>query len=79
MFCEGCVDVNMNRGVYSASMSLGKIGGGGSNESEHDLGAMVREFLENGGSGDADSCYSSDSESVMSDLAQLDDKITVSR
>lgn len=46
-----------------------------SHESEHDLGVMVSDFVENG-SGGADSCwYSSDSESAFSDFA---DNISVS-
>ncbi|KAF5175709.1 hypothetical protein FRX31_034704, partial [Thalictrum thalictroides] len=56
-----------------AGKFVGKIGGF-SHESEHDLAVMVSDFLENGSSG-ADSWYSSDSESGLSDLAYLADKI----
>ncbi|CAK9188256.1 unnamed protein product [Ilex paraguariensis] len=60
---------------------LGRLGGCGngqlggySNESEHDLAAMVSDFLEIGSSG-TESWYSSDSDSGFSDLAYLADKI----
>lgn len=46
-----------------------------SHESEHDLAAMVSDFLENGSSG-ADSWCSSDSDSGFSDLLHLSDKIS---
>lgn len=55
----------------------GQIGGGLSHESEHDLAMMVGDFLENGSSG-ADSWCSSDSESSLSDLSHLAEKIPVS-
>ncbi|KAG7033056.1 hypothetical protein SDJN02_07109 [Cucurbita argyrosperma subsp. argyrosperma] len=48
--------------------------GGFSHESEHDLALMVSDFLENG-SGGAESRCSSDSDSGVSDLAHLADKI----
>lgn len=51
-------------------------GGGVSHESEHDLALMVNDFLENGNSCGADSRYSSDSDSSLSDLLQLADKIS---
>ena len=50
--------------------------GGFSHESEHDLALMVSDFLENG-SGGAESRCSSDSDSGVSDLAHLADKILV--
>ncbi|KAJ8423055.1 hypothetical protein Cgig2_019825 [Carnegiea gigantea] len=56
----------------------GGVGGGAhhfSHESEHDLGAMVSDFLENG-SGGADTWCSSDSESGFSDLVHLADKLS---
>ncbi|KAL8171579.1 hypothetical protein V2J09_023383 [Rumex salicifolius] len=53
----------------------GHVGGQFSHESDHDLGAMVSDFLENG-SGGADSWCSSDSESGFSDLIHLADKIS---
>lgn len=53
------------------------VGGGFSHESEHDLGAMVSDFLENG-SGGPDSRYSSDSDSGLCDLVHLADTISVS-
>ncbi|PIA60271.1 hypothetical protein AQUCO_00300049v1 [Aquilegia coerulea] len=56
-----------------AGKFVGQIGGF-SHESEHDLALMVSDFLENG-SGGTDSRYSSDSESGLSDLAYLGDKI----
>ncbi|PON44734.1 hypothetical protein PanWU01x14_264230 [Parasponia andersonii] len=52
----------------------GQIVGGFSHESEHDLALMVSDFLENG-SGGADSWCSSDSESTLSDLSHLAEKI----
>lgn len=55
----------------------GQIGGGLSHESEHDLASMVSDFLENGSSG-ADSWCSSDSDSGLSDLSLLAEKIPVS-
>lgn len=54
----------------------GQIGGGFSQESELDLALMVSDFLENGSSG-PDSWCSSDSESGLSDLHHLADKISV--
>lgn len=55
---------------------VGQIGGGFSHESEHDLALMVSDFLENG-SGGAESRCSSDSDSALSDLAHLAEKILV--
>ncbi|KAF6148097.1 hypothetical protein GIB67_024272 [Kingdonia uniflora] len=52
----------------------GDFVGGFSHESEHDLAVMVSDFLENGSSG-TDSRCSSDSESGLSDLSYLSDKI----
>ncbi|KAL0456668.1 UNVERIFIED_CONTAM: hypothetical protein Slati_1006000 [Sesamum latifolium] len=71
----------MNCWVYtSASNELWarQSGGGGgmSHESEHDLAMMVSDFLENGNSGGTDSRYSSDSDSGLSDLVQLAEKIS---
>lgn len=82
--CERTLCEAMDCRVYSSAGiewwggSLGQIGGGCSHESE-DLAAMVSEFLENGGSASAgaDSWCSSDSESCLSDLAHLADKISV--
>lgn len=51
--------------------------GGFSHESEHDLAVMVRDFWENGSSGN-ESRYSSDSDSGCSDLAHLADRVLVS-
>ncbi|XP_059626609.1 uncharacterized protein LOC132269439 [Cornus florida] len=50
--------------------------GGFSHESEHDLAAMVTDFLENGSCG-AESCPSSDSDSGFSDIASIPDKISL--
>ncbi|KAG9135874.1 hypothetical protein Leryth_002584 [Lithospermum erythrorhizon] len=63
-------------GLGGAAGSLGSGGGGGgfSHESEHDLALMVSDFLENGSSGPK-SRYSSDSDSGLSDIAHLADKI----
>lgn len=66
---------------WAASSWVARLGrvshGGWSHESENDLGAMVSDFLENGGSLGADcSRYSSDSDSAFSDLAHLADKIS---
>lgn len=61
-----------------AACGGGGVGGGAhhfSHESEHDLAAMVSDFLENG-SGGADTWCSSDSESGFSDLVHLADKIS---
>ncbi|KAL2230293.1 UNVERIFIED_CONTAM: hypothetical protein Sindi_1623700 [Sesamum indicum] len=71
----------MNCWVYtSASTELWARQSGGdggmSHESEHDLAMMVSDFLENGNSGGNDSRYSSDSDSGLSDLVQLADKIS---
>lgn len=60
------------------SGKIGELGGGFSHESEHDLAVMVSEFLENGGSGGAESWCSSDGESGLCDLAQVADNITFS-
>lgn len=54
---------------------VGQIGGF-SHESEHDLALMVSDFLENGSVG-AESWCSSDSDSGLSDLALLAEKISV--
>ncbi|WCJ19616.1 hypothetical protein M5689_001900 [Euphorbia peplus] len=63
-------------GEWFARGLTGQIGGGFSLESEHDLGLMVSDFLENGGSSGPDSRCSSDSESGGSDLRCLADKIS---
>jgi uncharacterized protein (TIGR01615 family) len=52
----------------------GQIGGAFSHESEHDLALMVTDFWENGSCGTESWC-SSDSESGLSDLAHLAEKI----
>jgi hypothetical protein len=64
-------------GDWWAGGIVGKIGGGFSHESEHDLALMVSDFLENGCSSGADSRCSSDSDSGLSDLHHLGDKISV--
>ncbi|KAJ9175721.1 hypothetical protein P3X46_014249 [Hevea brasiliensis] len=66
-------------GDWWARGIAGQIGGGFSHESELDLALMVSEFLENGGSSGADSLCSSDSESGLSDLHHLADKISFYR
>lgn len=53
----------------------GQISGSFSYESEHDLAAMVSDFLESNGSNSTESWYSSDNDSGFSDLAQLADTI----
>lgn len=53
-----------------------RVGDGFSHESEHDLGLMVNDFLENGSAGTDHSRHSSDSESSLSDLAHLADNIS---
>ncbi|KAJ6772762.1 hypothetical protein OIU74_018886 [Salix koriyanagi] len=63
-------------GDWWARGIVGKIGGGFSHESEHDLALMVSDFLENGCSSGADSWCSSDSDSGLSDLHHLGDKIS---
>ncbi|KAF5799964.1 hypothetical protein HanRHA438_Chr07g0319681 [Helianthus annuus] len=52
------------------------LGGSFSHESEHDLAAMVSDFLENGSSCGGDSRCSSDSDSSFCELAHLADKIS---
>ncbi|KAJ0705091.1 hypothetical protein HanPI659440_Chr14g0569761 [Helianthus annuus] len=52
------------------------LGGAFSHESEHDLAAMVSDFLENESSCGADSRCSSDSDSGFCELAHLADKIS---
>ncbi|KAL8210694.1 hypothetical protein R6Q57_005131 [Mikania cordata] len=52
------------------------LGGAFSHESEHDLAAMVSDFLENGSNCGADSRCSSDSDSGFCELAHLADKIS---
>ncbi|XP_071707256.1 uncharacterized protein [Rutidosis leptorrhynchoides] len=54
----------------------GLLGGAFSHESEHDLAAMVSDFLENGSSCGGDSRCSSDSDSSFCELAHLSDKIS---
>ncbi|XP_047961996.1 uncharacterized protein LOC125208426 isoform X2 [Salvia hispanica] len=71
----------MNCGIYRSSSNelwpkQASGGGAVSHESEHDLALMVNDFLENGNSCGADSRYSSDSDSSLSDLLQLADKIS---
>ncbi|KAK6117911.1 hypothetical protein DH2020_048348 [Rehmannia glutinosa] len=69
--------------IYTASphelwarQPRGGRGGGVSFESEHDLAIMVNDFLENGNSVGNDLRYSSDSDSNLSDIVQLADKIS---
>ncbi|CAN1746950.1 hypothetical protein LINPERHAP1_LOCUS2921 [Linum perenne] len=64
-------------GEWWATEVVGQIGGGFSNESEYDLAFMVGDFIENGASIGADSWCSSDSESGLSDLHSLADKISL--
>lgn len=61
-----------------ANLAAGSSGGGGgfSQESELDLAIMVSDFLENEHSGGAEYSSSSDSDSALSDLAQLAEKIS---
>ncbi|XP_050210617.1 uncharacterized protein LOC126660937 [Mercurialis annua] len=63
---------------WARGIVAGQIGGAFSHESEHDLALMVSDFLENGSSG-PDSWCSSDSESGLSDLHHLADKISFYR
>lgn len=51
------------------------VASGMSHESEHDLAVLVSEFLEDGSSGTEYSWYSSDSESGLSDLHHLVERI----
>ncbi|XP_006645399.1 uncharacterized protein LOC102705965 [Oryza brachyantha] len=51
--------------------------GSHSHESDMDLAMLVADFLENGGSGGADSRASSDTDSALSDLAHLADIISM--
>ena len=77
MDCRVCVAAGdwLARGNGGGG-GVDQIGGGFSYESEHDLAFMVSDFLENG-SGGADSRGSSDSDSALSDLANLAEKIPV--
>jgi len=77
MDCRVCVPTWdwLARGARGGG-GVGQIGGGFSHESEHDLALMVSDFLENG-SGGADSRCSSDSDSALSDLGHLAEKIPV--
>lgn len=47
----------------------------GSYESEHDLAAMVQDFMENGSSGQEVGCYSSDSDSGTTNILKLVESI----
>lgn len=47
----------------------------GSHESEHDLAAMVQDFMENGSSGQDGSCYSSDSDSGTTNILKLVERV----
>ncbi|GAA0172355.1 hypothetical protein LIER_43925 [Lithospermum erythrorhizon] len=62
------------------NFGIGGDGGGYSNESDHDLAAMVSEFLEVGSAEVSESLSysSSDSDSCFSDLAFLANEISVS-
>ncbi|XP_022990939.1 uncharacterized protein LOC111487679 [Cucurbita maxima] len=73
MDCRVCV---AGGDLWVKLSGIGGMGqmGGFSHESEHDLALMVSDFLENG-SGGAESRCSSDSDSGVSDLAHLADKI----
>lgn len=75
--CTATGDMWLRMAAGSGGGRGGQIGGAFSQESEHDLAVMVSDFLENGSSG-ADSLCSSDSDSGLSDLGHLADKISVS-
>ncbi|KAK4579159.1 hypothetical protein RGQ29_029013 [Quercus rubra] len=80
MDCKVCVSTGdwwLMKGGGGGGGGGGQIVGGGlslSQESEHDLALMVSDFLENG-SGGTESWCSSDSDSGLSDLSLLADKI----
>ena len=82
MDCKVCVSTGdwwLMKGGGGGGGGGGQIVGGGlslSQESEHDLALMVSDFLENG-SGGTESWCSSDSDSGLSDLSLLADKIPV--
>ncbi|RAL36984.1 hypothetical protein DM860_003906 [Cuscuta australis] len=69
-------------GVAGGGASGGRVGGlrrmadGFSYDSENDLAAMVRDFVESGGGAETDSVCSTDSDSSFCDLAHLADKIS---
>ncbi|XP_004492986.1 uncharacterized protein [Cicer arietinum] len=71
-----CVAADGDLWLSVGSAGDGKIIKGFSLESEHDLGNMVSDFLENGSCG-AESWCSSDSESGLSDFAHLAEKIQI--
>lgn len=73
MDCRVCVAAG-DWLVRGGGGGVGQIGGGFSHESEHDLALMVGDFLENGSVG-AESWCSSDSDSALSDIAHLAEKI----
>ncbi|XP_042475249.1 uncharacterized protein LOC122057264 [Macadamia integrifolia] len=73
MDCRNCAAAG-DLWVRLAGVGVGQVGGF-SHESEHDLALMVSDFLENG-SGGTDSRCSSDSDSGVSDLAHLVEKIS---
>lgn len=75
MDCRVCVAAG-DWLVRGGGGGVGQIGGGFSHESEHDLALMVGDFLENGSVG-AESWCSSDSDSALSDIAHLAEKIPV--
>ena len=78
MDCKVCVSTG-DWWLMKGGGGGGQIVGGGlslSQESEHDLALMVSDFLENG-SGGTESWCSSDSDSTLSDLSLLADKIPV--
>ena len=78
MDCKVCVSTG-DWWLMKGGGGGGQIVGGGlslSQESEHDLALMVSDFLENG-SGGTESWCSSDSDSNLSDLSLLADKIPV--
>jgi len=77
MDCRVCVTPDSDLwGRVGGTRGDSQIDGGFSHESEHDLALMVSDFLENGSSG-AESWCSSDSDSGLSDFAQLAERIQV--
>ncbi|KAH9617160.1 hypothetical protein KSS87_014239 [Heliosperma pusillum] len=71
---RGNLSLERRRKVFPADAAA-EEGFSGGGESEHDLGIMVSDFLENG-SGGTDSLCSSDGDSGFSDLHLLADKLS---
>ncbi|KAL6616808.1 hypothetical protein ACP70R_039078 [Stipagrostis hirtigluma subsp. patula] len=70
-------DLWLRTGAGGGAAAAAEGFGSHSHEGDMDLAMLVSDFLESGGSGGGDSRGSSDSESGLSDLAHLADKISI--